>query len=192
MKKITTFLVMISLISCNYRNEKPIISLSIIDSISVETIDYVKAKEKNRSIITSYSNLPIFIKFNDTCYSVSSPLELYDIYMKKYKSGIDSYNAFLKEVINNEIKLDKNDFVQNCFNLDNEINKNFNKFEIEDFLNYYSVKDNSENKPYLNKKIKTENEYLTISYLLFTKGYYLGEDDIRGRSYIYSFDKVIK
>ncbi len=172
------------LISCNLKTSNVLISAELIDSISAETIKF----KTGQHVKVRYIHMPVFVRFNDTSFVKTNSDEIYYIYETSYKASFDRYNAFLYEVINNGFKLNKNDFDEKTFSLNNVINKKFKQTETKDFLNYYSIKDSSEDKPYLNKKIKTENEYLTISYLLFTKGYYLGSDDLRGRSYVYRFD----
>jgi hypothetical protein len=192
MKNIFSFLILIFLISCNHKKSNLFISVELIDSISTEVVKYTEGKKNKKHIKPNYVNLPVFIKLNNNSFIESNPVEMYHIYNRVYKDSVSKFNFFLDEVVNNGYKLNKNDFEEKPFNLDYTIIERFKEFEFKDFLNYYSMKDEHENKSYLNKKIRNGNEYLTISYLLFTKGYYLGEDDFRGRSYIYKFDDVIK
>ena len=192
MKNIIAFLILIFLISCNHKKSNSFISVELIDSMSSEVVKFTEGKKNKKQIKPKYVNLPVFVKLNNDSFIESNPVEIYHIYNRVYKDSVDKFNFFLGEVVNNGYKLNKNDFEEKPFNLDNTISEKFKEFEIKDFLNYYSMKDASENKAYLNEKIKNENEYLTVSYLLFTKGYYLGEDDFRGRSYIYKFNDVIK
>lgn len=185
------FLTTLILNSCNHKKDsKVIFSKILMDSIENEMIKYNNAKNENRYIIINFLKLPIFTKVENNNYLKTNSFELYKIYVRDYNKDFKRFSFFLNEITNNSLELRKKDFINKSFKLDAVIDKNFANFEIEDFLKLYSEKDTLTNKFYLNKKIDSENKYLTISYLLFTKSYYLRDNDLEGKSYIYKYPLV--
>lgn len=187
-KRIVFILIVLLFCFCNQKKEsKTIFSRYLIDSIEKEIIKYHRAKVEGKYIIINFVRLPIFVRVEKCQYLKTNSFELYKIYTRDYNKQFKRFSFFLDEITNNDLKLKEKDFINKSFKLDKIISKNFENFKNEEFLKYYSEKDNLTNKIYLGKKINSENKYLSISYLLFTKSYYLSDDDLEGKSYILKY-----
>ncbi len=62
---------------------------------------------------------------------------------------------------------------------------------FEDFLKKYSLRKKDDKKLYLKDEFFSGNKYLTISYLLYTKGYYLGGGCLGEGTKIYKFERLL-
>ena len=78
------------------------------------------------------------------------------------------------EVINEDLVLNEDDFKEKSFYLDKYLKKEFESLSFENFLKKYSLRKKDDKKLYLKDELFSGNRYLTMSYLLYTKGYYLG------------------
>jgi len=190
-KRIVFILIVLLFCFCNKKQEsKTIFSRDLIDSIEKEIIKYHRAKAEGKYIIINFVRLPIFVRVEKCQYLKTNSFELYKIYTRDYNKKFKRFSFFLDEITNNGLELKEKDFINKSFKLDEIISENFENFKNEEFLRYYSDKDNLTNKIYLSKKINSENKFLSISYLLFTKSYYLSDDDLEGKSYILKYPLV--
>lgn len=110
---------------------------------------------------------------------------------KKHKAEFDGFNNFMNEVINKDFVLNENGFYEKSFYLDKDLKKEFESLSFEKFLKKYSFKKKDDGELYLNVKSLSGNRYLTISYLLYTKGLYLGGGCLGNGTKIYKFETLL-
>lgn len=79
------------------------------------------------------------------------------------------------------IDIDTNYYI--CFELDENINKNFNGLSINNFLSKYTKKSGAEKYILINNSF-TDDEILSVAYCLFKVGYEIIFDDYIGCYYV--------
>jgi hypothetical protein len=194
MKKIIIFIIVLtSLFSCNENTLKPKISKEIIDLICEEKIKQ-KELSDSKSKLQIYKKFPndnIFAKLNNDKFVETDFYELLKIYEKEFTSKFNSYNEFMYEVINEDLVLNENSFEEKSFYLDKYLKKEFESLFFEDFLKKYSLRKKDDEKLYLKDELFYGNRNLTISYLLYTKGYYPGGGCLGDGTKIYKFERLL-
>jgi hypothetical protein len=194
MKKIVIYiLIIIGLFSCNEITLDTKISKEIIDLICEEKIKQKKLSD-SKSKLMIYKKFPnddVFAKLNNDKFVETDFYELLRIYEKEFTSKFNSYNEFMYEVINKDLVLNEKGFYEKPFYLDEDLNKEFKNLAFEDFLKKYSLRKKDDEKLYLKDELFSGNRYLTISYLLYTKGYYLGGGCLGDGTKIYKFERLL-
>jgi hypothetical protein len=194
MKKIVIYiLIIIGLFSCNEITLDTKISKEIIDLICEEKIKQKKLSD-SKSKLMIYKKFPnddVFAKLNNDKFVETDFYELLRIYEKEFTSKFNSYNEFMYEVINKDLVLNEKGFYEKPFYLDEDLNKEFKNLAFEDFLKKYSLRKKYDEKLYLKDELFSGNRYLTISYLLYTKGYYLGGGCLGDGTKIYKFERLL-
>ncbi len=193
MKKVIIFvLVLTSLFSCNEKTLKPKISKELIDLACLENI---KQKEifdyKRKTFIKHHYSIDIFAKLTNGKLVETNFYELLKIYEKEFTSKFDSYNEFMYEVINQDLVLNETDFEEKAFHLDKHLKKEFKSLSFDVFLKKYSLRKKDDKNLYLKDEFFSGNRYLTISYLLYTKGYYLGGGCLGDGTKIHKFERLL-
>lgn len=98
----------------------------------------------------------------------------------------------MNELINEDFVLNENDFIETAtFQLDKDLNNEFKNLSFEDFLKKYSLSEKGDKRLYLKDEFFSGNRYLTVSYLLYTKGYYLGGGCLGDGTKIYKFETLL-
>lgn len=175
-KVIICILVLVGLFSCSEKIEEPKISKELIDLACQENIKQKKIFDsKRKTFIKHHYSIDIFAKLNNGKYVETNFYELLKIYEKSFTSKFDSYNEFMFEVINKDFLLNEDGFYEKSFYLDMDLNKEFKSLSFEDFLKKYSLRKKDDKKLYFKDENFSSNRYLTVSYLLYTKGCYLEE-----------------
>jgi hypothetical protein len=192
-KTVIYLLVLISLFSCNDKTSEPKISKELIDLICEENIKQKKVSDLNskKLIYRKYHSVYVFAKLNNSKFVETDFYELLKIYEKEFTSKFDSYNEFMYEVINEDLVLNETDFGEKAFHLDKDLNKKFKSLSFEDFLKKYSLRKKNDKKLYFKDKNFSSNRYLTIGYILYTKGYYLGGGCLGDGTKIYKFEDLL-
>lgn len=182
-----------SLFSCNEKTSEPKISKELIDLICEENIKHKKVLDSKSKIYIyrNYSFIDVFAKLNNDKYVETNFYELLEIYEKRFKTKFDSYNEFMNEVINEDFVLNENGFYEKSFYLDKDLNNEFKNLSFEDFLKKYSLRKKDDKKRYLKDRFFSGNRYLTVSYLLYTKGYYLGGGCLGDGTKIYKYEDLL-
>lgn len=194
MRKTAIFiLVLSSLFSCNEKINEFKISKELIDLICEETL---KEKEsfdsKKKFYINHYNDIEVFAKLNNGKFIKTRFYEFLELYEKKFKSDFDSFDEFMNEVINENFVLNENDFIKTAtFHLDKHLKKEFKSLSFDVFLKKYSLRKKDDKNLYLKDENFSGNRYLTISYLLYTKGYYLGGGCLGEGTGIYEFERLL-
>jgi hypothetical protein len=194
MKKVIIFvLVLTSLFSCNEKTLKPKISKELIDLICEENIKHKKVLDSKSKIhiYRHFHSIYVFTKLTNGKLVETNFYELLKIYEKSFTSKFDSYNEFIFKVINEDFVLNEDGFYEKSFYLDMDLNKEFKSLSFEDFLKKYSLRKKDDEKLYLKDELFSGNRYLTISYLLYTKGYYLGGGCLGEGTGIYKFEDLL-
>lgn len=192
-KVIILILVLTSLFSCNEKTLKPKISKELIDLICEEKIKQKKLSD-SKSKLQIYKNFPnddVFAKLNNNKFVETDFHELLKIYEKEFTSKFDSYNEFMYEVINEDLVLNETYFEEKAFNLDEDLSKEFKSLSFENFLKKYSLRKKDDKKLYFKDENFSSNRYLTVSYLLYTKGCYLGGGCLGDGTKIYEFEDLL-
>lgn len=193
-KTVIYLLVLISLFSCNDKTSESKISKELIDLACEENLKQKKLFDsKSRiKIYKKYHSVYVFAKLDNNKFVETDFYELLKIYEKEFTSKFDSYNEFMYEVINEDFVLNENDFEEKSFNLDKDLNKEFESLPFYTFLKKYSIKKTGDKQLYLDKYVSSGNKLLTVSYLLYTKGYYVDSGCFNGWSGLHKFEKLIK
>jgi hypothetical protein len=195
MKKVIIFvLVLTSLFSCNEKTLKPKISKELIDLICEENIKQKKVSDSNskKLIYRKYNSVYVYAKLNNRKFVETDFYELLKIYEKEFTSKFDSYNEFMFKVINEDFVLNEDDFIETAtFQLDKGLKKEFESLSFEVFLKKYSLRKKDDKKLYLKDRFFSGNRYLTVSCLLYTKGYYLGGGCLGDGAKIYKFEDIL-
>lgn len=194
MKKVIIFiLVLTSLFSCNEKTSKPKISKELIDLICEVNIMQKKVSDSNskKLIYRKYNSVYVFAKLNNDKFVETDFFDLLIIYEKEFSSKFDSYNEFMYEVINEDLVLNEDDFEEKSFYLDKYLKKEFESLPFEDFLKKYSLRKKDDKKLYFKDENFSSNRYLTISYILYTKGYYLDGGCLGDGTKIYKFEDLL-
>lgn len=193
MKKIVVYIIVLtSLFSCNEKTLESKISKELIDLACEENIKQKKIFDsKRKTFIKHQYSIDIFAKLNNGKYVETNFYELLKIYEERFKTKFDSYNEFTFEVINKNFVLNENGFYEKSFYLDKGLKKEFESLSFENFLKKYSLRKEDDKKLYLKDELFSGNRYLTISYLLYTKGYYLGGGCLGEGTGIYKFEDLL-
>lgn len=193
MKKIIIYILVITgLFSCNEKTSELKISKELIDLISNGTLKEKEFFDSKKDIyVSDYNDVKIFVKLNDFKFVKARPYDLLELYEKKHKAEFDGFNNFMNEVINKDFVLNENGFYEKSFYLDKDLKKEFESLSFEKFLKKYSFKKKDDGELYLNVKSLSGNRYLTISYLLYTKGLYLGGGCLGNGTKIYKFETLL-
>lgn len=182
-----------SLFSCNEKTSEPKISKELIDLISNGTLKEKESIDSKKMIYVSrYNGVKVFAKLKNDKFIETDFHELLWLYEKKFITKFDSFNEFMNELINEDFVLNENNFIETAtFQLDNDLKNEFKSLSFEDFLKKYSLSKKDDKKLYLKDKFFSGNRYQTISYLLYTKGYYLGGGCLGEATGIYEFEKLL-
>lgn len=193
MRKLLIYIIVLtSLFSCNEKTSEPKISKELIDLACEENIKQKKIFDsKRKTFIKHHYSIDIFAKLNNGKYIETNFYELLKIYEERFKAKFDNYNEFTFEVINKDFVLNENGFYEKSFYLDKGLKKEFESLSFEDFLKKYSLRKKDDKKLYLKDKFFSGNRYLTVSYLLYTKGYYLGGGCLGEGTGIYKFEDLL-
>lgn len=106
-----TFIIAIAtllLFSCD--EKKTYYKQDIVSFLSKEKARTI-TKEKNLFNISFYTSLPVFISIANDSLTSTTTDDLYSIYNSTYNERYKDFNAFLSDALNQQIKLDKKDFI---------------------------------------------------------------------------------
>lgn len=195
MRKIIVYiLVLTSLFSCKEKASVPKIPEKLIDLACEENIKQKELSDSKskKSIFKHYHSVYVFAKLNNAKFVETDFYELLIIYEERFKTKFNSFNEFMYEVINNDLILSEKGFYKKSFNLDKDLKNEFESLSFEDFLKKYSFRKKGEKKLYLKDNLFSGDKYLSVSYLLYTKGYYLGGGCLGEGTGIYKFEDLLK
>lgn len=191
-KIVVCLLVLIGLFSCKENDSKQKFSNDLIDLICAEKIKQKKLFDsKSKTQIKTYYSIEIFVKLNNEKFVETDFQELLDVYEKSFKTKFDTYNQFMYKVINGDFALNENELGEKSFYLDKALKKEFENVPFDVFLKKYSFRKKDDKKLYLKHDSFSGNKYLTISYLLYTKGRYLGSGCLGEGTAIYKFEDLL-
>lgn len=191
-KIIFLVLVVISLFSCKEKVLESKLPKELIDLACEENIKQKRIFDsKRKTFIKHQYSVDIFAKLNNGKYIETNFYELLKIYEERFKAKFDSFNEFAFQVINKDFVLNENGYYEKSFFLDKDLNKEFKSMSFEDFLKKYSLIKKYDKKLYLKDKLFSGNRFLTISYLFYTKGYYLGGGCLGEGTGIYKFEELL-
>jgi len=151
-------------LSCNTNHEISF-DKKLIKSIS----------DENKYLPSRFFNLFFFCKCQNEEISILSVYELREVYHNGFKNMY--YKDFLTELFNQKLKVDCT-LLNNKFKINADVQKNFLKMTLVDFINFYCVK-KRENIFWLKNDIAEESKK-SILYFLFLNNYITNIDDYNG------------
>lgn len=178
MKKniITLIVFLLSIISCQKR--ECIIADNFIEKLS----------EGNYKSTSLYGYIPVFVLTDGGEVIETNSANLSYIYEHHYSKSFKKFSSFLKEILNQKIKISKSNFAgvpYESFVIDANIEKIYKNNNFNSFFKEFVKIPNLKNDRYLLKiKNLDKSQIMSISYFLYLKGYHVKIDDLRAECYV--------
>lgn len=174
MKKYILLYLLVFILACD--NDKNInFDKKLIHKMSIEDFN----------LPSEFNMLILFAKCKDDNMTETDIQQLRIVYKTNYDSI--SFDQFLTNVLNQNIKLEKSDDIV-CFELDSEITDFYKKNSFNNFYKNYCVRTNTGE--YTLKEDISYNKRKTIFYYCYINNYLFLFDDVLGYYFLISTTKL--